>query len=125
MHSDNHLIAQLQILRNMGVEISIDDFGTGYSSLSYLKKFPVSHLKIDRSFLDGATENEYDSALMEAIVTVGHKLNLKIVIEGVETIKQSNYCKQLNIEFGQGYLYAKPLTAAGVEEYIETLKHVS
>ena len=77
--SDSTILDGLKAQRDLGVEISIDDFGTGYSSLSYLKHFPVTHLKIDRSFLDGAPENDFDSALMEAIVNVGHKLNLKIV----------------------------------------------
>lgn len=65
----------------------------------------MSHLKIDRSFLKGAPENAYDSALMEAIVNVGHKLDLKIVVEGVETQSQSDYCKSLNVEFVQGFLH--------------------
>lgn len=113
--SDSTILENLRAQRILGVEISIDDFGTGYSSLSYLKHFPVTHLKIDRSFLGGAPENEYDSALMEAIVNVGHKLNLKIVVEGVETESQSDYCKSLNVEFVQGYLYSRPISADAIE----------
>lgn len=118
--SDSTILEDLRAQRDLGVEISIDDFGTGYSSLSYLKHFPVTHLKIDRSFLEGAPENEYDSALMEAIVNVGHKLNLKIVVEGVETESQSDYCKSLNVEFVQGYLYSRPVSADAIESlYLE------
>ena len=113
--SDSTILANLKKQRDLGVEISIDDFGTGYSSLSYLKEFPVTHLKIDRSFLKGAPENAYDSALMEAIVNVGHKLNLKIVVEGVETESQSNYCESLSVEFVQGFLYSKPISAEVLE----------
>lgn len=113
--SDSTILEDLRVQRDLGVEISIDDFGTGYSSLSYLKHFPVTHLKIDRSFLEGAPENEYDSALMEAIVNVGHKLNLKIVVEGVETESQSDYCKSLNVEYVQGYLYSRPVSADAIE----------
>ena len=113
--SDSAILNNLQHQRDLGVEISLDDFGTGYSSLSYLKHFPVSHLKIDRSFLKGAPEKAFDSALMEAIVNVGHKLDLFIVVEGVETEKQSDYCKSLNVEFVQGYLYSKPISADAME----------
>lgn len=117
--SDTTLLENLRAQRDLGVEISIDDFGTGYSSLSYLKQFPVSHLKIDRSFLKGAPEHAYDSALMEAIVNVGHKLDLKIVVEGVETKSQSNYCKSLNVEFVQGFLYSKPISANAIEDFLK------
>jgi len=117
--SDNAILENLRAQRDLGVEISIDDFGTGYSSLSYLKQFPVSHLKIDRSFLKGAPENAYDSALMEAIVNVGHKLDLKIVVEEVETQSQSDYCKSLNVEFVQGFLYSRPISAEAIEALLE------
>ncbi len=117
--SDKVILENLRIQRDLGVEISIDDFGTGYSSLSYLKEFPVSHLKIDRSFLKGAPENAYDSALMEAIVNVGHKLDLNIVVEGVETESQSGYCKLLNVEFAQGYLFSKPVSADDIEKMLK------
>ncbi|CAA0358901.1 Diguanylate cyclase [Alteromonas alvinellae] len=121
--SDSTILDGLKAQRDLGVEISIDDFGTGYSSLSYLKHFPVTHLKIDRSFLDGAPENDFDSALMEAIVNVGHKLNLKIVVEGVETESQSDYCKSLNVEFVQGYLFSRPISADAIETlYVEQSK---
>ncbi|MEG3768816.1 bifunctional diguanylate cyclase/phosphodiesterase, partial [Alteromonas sp. 14N.309.X.WAT.G.H12] len=111
------LLSHLTAERHKGVEISIDDFGTGYSSLSYLRQFPVSKLKIDRSFLKDAPENEFDGALLEAIVNVGHKLHLDIVAEGVETQEQAFYCNNLNVEYVQGYLYSKPVPA----EEIETL----
>lgn len=114
--SDEQVLLGLQKQRAMGVEVSIDDFGTGYSSLSYLKRFPVSHLKIDRSFLENAPESDYDGALMEAIVHLGHKLNLKIVVEGIETQTQLNYCQRLGVECAQGYLFAKPLTASVIEK---------
>ncbi|GFD97347.1 hypothetical protein KUL156_55870 [Alteromonas sp. KUL156] len=117
--SDDTILENLRVQRDLGVEISLDDFGTGYSSLSYLKHFPVSHLKIDRSFLKGAPEKAFDSALMEAIVNVGHKLDLSIVVEGVETEKQSDYCKSLNVEFVQGYLYSKPLSADAMEALLK------
>ena len=117
--SDEQVLLGLQEQRNMGVEVSIDDFGTGYSSLSYLKRFPVSHLKIDRSFLENAPESDYDGALMEAIVHLGHKLNLKIVVEGIETQTQLTYCQRLGVECAQGYLFAKPLSASVFQKRLE------
>ena len=113
----NEVLEELKKQREKGVEISVDDFGVGYSSLSYLKHFPVSHLKIDRTFLKDAPESAYDGALMEAIVNVGHKLDLFIVAEGVETAEQSRYCQDLKVEYAQGFLYAKPMPA----EELETL----
>ena len=117
--SDEQVLLGLQKQRSMGVEVSIDDFGTGYSSLSYLKRFPVSHLKIDRSFLENAPESDYDGALMEAIVHLGHKLNLKIVVEGIETQTQLTYCQRLGVECAQGYLFAKPLAASVMQKRLE------
>ncbi|GGF66733.1 sensor domain-containing protein [Alteromonas lipolytica] len=113
--ADNDVLEALKQQRQKGVEISIDDFGVGYSSLSYLRQFPVSHLKIDRTFLKDAPSKAYDSALMEAIVNVGHKLDLLIVAEGVETEEQARYCKELKVEYAQGYLFAKPLTVDAFE----------
>lgn len=111
-------LEELKKQRKKGVEISVDDFGVGYSSLSYLKHFPVSHLKIDRTFLKDAPESAYDGALMEAIVNVGHKLDLFIVAEGVETAEQSRYCQELKVEYVQGFLYAKPMPARELEKLL-------
>lgn len=116
IQANDEVISGLQAQRDKGVDISIDDFGVGYSSLSYLRQFPISHLKVDRSFLLNAPENEYDGAIMEAIVNVGKKLNLSIVAEGVETEKQATYCQHLNVDFAQGYLYAKPMSAEDIEK---------
>lgn len=114
----SEVLEELKAQRRKGVEISVDDFGVGYSSLSYLKHFPLSHLKIDRTFLKDAPESDYDGALMEAIINVGHKLDLSIVAEGVETEKQSQYCKNLNVEYAQGFLYSKPISAEELEKRI-------
>jgi diguanylate cyclase (GGDEF)-like protein/PAS domain S-box-containing protein len=113
--SSSDVLKGLRALRDSGVEISIDDFGVGYSSLGYLRQFPISHLKIDRSFLKHAPQDTYDGALLEAIINVGHQLNLKIVAEGVETREQSEYCKARDVEYAQGYLFSKPLSVNDIE----------
>jgi diguanylate cyclase (GGDEF)-like protein/PAS domain S-box-containing protein len=117
--SSGDVLSGLRALRDSGVEISIDDFGVGYSSLSYLRQFPISHLKIDRSFLQHAPEDAYDGALLEAIINVGHKLDLNIVAEGIETIEQAEYCKKLKVEYAQGYLFSKPIPARDIETLFE------
>lgn len=109
--SNERILHGLRAQRDEGVRISIDDFGTGYSSLSYLKVFPITHLKIDRTFVAEAPENELDGALLEAIVNVGHKLKFDIVVEGVETEHQAAFCKSLNIDYAQGYWFSRPLPA--------------
>jgi len=102
-------LTQLQALRGLGVDLSIDDFGTGYSSLSYLKKFPITALKIDRSFVMDVTTNQEDEVLIKAIVSMAKSLNLKVVAEGVETNEQVNLLQQIDCQYIQGYFYSKPL----------------
>ncbi|TGN41732.1 putative bifunctional diguanylate cyclase/phosphodiesterase [Marinobacter confluentis] len=109
---DEAQIQQLEKLKNAGVYISIDDFGTGHSSLVYLRKLPVCSLKIDRTFLHHAMENESDMAIMQAIITVGHRLGLGVVVEGVETNEQDKLVRQLGCDKAQGFLYARPMPAS-------------
>lgn len=108
---DEGQIAQLEKLKASGVHISIDDFGTGYSSLVYLRKLPVCGIKIDRSFLHHAMENESDMAIMQAMITVGHSLGLSVIVEGVETAEQDKLVKDLGCDLAQGFLYARPMPA--------------
>lgn len=116
---DNDTLEQLQKLRDLGVGLSIDDFGTGYSSLSYLKKFPVSTLKIDRSFIMGLPHNVEDEALVSAILAMANSLNLKVVAEGVETLRQSKFLKLKGCQYVQGYLFSKPLTNAEFQSLLQ------
>jgi EAL domain-containing protein (putative c-di-GMP-specific phosphodiesterase class I) len=104
-------IGQLDKLKQAGVHISIDDFGTGYSSLVYLRNLPVCSLKIDRTFLKHAMENDGDMAIMQAIISVGHCLGLSVVVEGVETIEQHDLVRDLGCDLSQGFLYARPMPA--------------
>ncbi|MGE4559073.1 MAG: EAL domain-containing protein, partial [Desulfobulbus sp.] len=102
-----------------GLSIAIDDFGTGYSSLSYLKRFPISTLKIDRSFVRDLTEDPSDAQLVETIILMAHNLGITVVAEGVETEAQLEWLKSCGCEQIQGYLYSKPLPAADFIDYLD------
>jgi diguanylate cyclase (GGDEF)-like protein len=98
-------------LRQQGIQLSIDDFGTGYSSLSYLHSFPVDNLKIDRSFIRCLHEKPSSLALIRAIVQIAKTMDMDLVAEGIETNEQLAQLKLLGCQFGQGYLFSKPLAA--------------
>lgn len=100
--------AVLAEVRNLGFRISIDDFGTGYSSLSYLHRFPVHNLKIDRTFVSGVADGG-SSDIVATVVALAHQLKLEVVAEGVETLHQVDYLRQLGCEYAQGYYFAPPL----------------
>ena len=104
--------AMLRQLRSIGVQLSIDDFGTGYSSLSYLHRFPVNILKIDRSFVSRMTIDEEALGIVETVVTLAAKLKMNVVAEGIETPAQAAKLRSFNCDYGQGYLFSKPLPAA-------------
>jgi EAL domain-containing protein (putative c-di-GMP-specific phosphodiesterase class I) len=105
----------LERLRADGIELSIDDFGTGYSSLSYLQRFPVSTLKIDRSFISRITESAGTAEIVRTIMHLGQNLGMNVVAEGVETEQQSVQLKALGCEFGQGYYYSRPMDRDAAE----------
>ena len=109
----------LQELKTMGVRLAIDDFGTGYSSLSYLRQFPVSKLKIDRSFVQDVALNPDDAAITAAIISMARSLNLKVIAEGVEDEAQMSFLRQHHCDEIQGYYFSKPLV---VEEAAAKLR---
>lgn len=103
-------IDMLNNLAETGVKLSLDDFGTGYSSLSHLREYPFSILKIDKSFIQ-SSDNEKQSSLLRAICSFAHSLGYETVAEGVETEAQKTFCKELNVNRLQGFLFSKPLPA--------------
>ena len=111
-------IKTLRRLKETGVRVSIDDFGTGYSSLSYLKRFPIDTLKIDISFVRHSTTDPKDAAIVRAIITLAHTLELKVIAEGVETEEQLGLLRALGCDEIQGYLFGKPLPAAALAELL-------
>ncbi|MDR7049764.1 diguanylate cyclase (GGDEF)-like protein/PAS domain S-box-containing protein [Duganella sp. 3397] len=107
-----HVVAIMNELVAMGMSLALDDFGTGYSSLAYLKKFPISTLKIDRSFVIGLPFEENDCAIARAIVTMAQQLRQEIVAEGVETPEQMRFLRELGCDQLQGYLFSPPVPEA-------------
>jgi EAL domain-containing protein (putative c-di-GMP-specific phosphodiesterase class I) len=108
--------------RDAGIEVALDDFGTGYSSLSYLKKFHIDYLKIDQAFIKHLSPDSNDMALCEAIIVMAHKLNIRVIAEGIETEQQRELLTRGGCDFGQGFLFSKPLLA---DEFEQLLKKVN
>ena len=99
----------LQEIRSLGISISIDDFGTGYSSLSALHKFPIDVVKLDRSFLLSAEKDNHGIELLKLVILLAQKLGLDIVCEGIETTEQLELLKKFNCDYGQGYIFSRPI----------------
>ncbi|GIU44981.1 diguanylate cyclase [Shewanella sairae] len=106
----------LATYRESGIQVSLDDFGTGYSSLAYLKKFEIDYLKIDQSFTRNLDSNGNDFTLCEAIIVMAHKLGMQVIAEGVETEYQRQLLADAGCDFGQGYLFSKPVPAEEFEQ---------
>ena len=115
MGSPELVVEKIKVLRHMGIRIALDDFGTGYSSLSYLRTIPITTLKIDKLFIDDISNPKSNTDVTDAIIDLGHKMNLSIVAEGVETEEQLQYLKKNNCDKIQGYLFSKPLPIAELE----------
>lgn len=119
MGNNNEVADKVAQLHQSGIAISLDDFGTGYSSLSYLKKFDISFLKIDRSFVMNLSETSSDKALCEAIIVMAHTLNIKVIAEGIETQEQLNILMKMGCDYGQGYFFSRPVVTSAFEKIIE------
>ncbi|MGA2211277.1 MAG: EAL domain-containing protein [Acidimicrobiales bacterium] len=115
MSNADSALQVLTELKTLGVRLAIDDFGTGYSSLAHLKRFPVDVLKVDRSFISGLGRHPEDSAIVASILGLTHALGIVAVAEGVETPDQLGALQRLGCEFGQGFLWSRPVPAAELE----------
>ncbi|NOR40281.1 MAG: diguanylate cyclase [Gammaproteobacteria bacterium] len=115
--------AIMRELHKEGIRISIDDFGTGYSSLNHLKRFPISTVKIDRSFVRDITTDPDDAAIVGAIIVMAHSMGMRIIAEGVETEQQLEYMRRLRCDEIQGFLFSPALPKNEVEELLERDKN--
>jgi diguanylate cyclase (GGDEF)-like protein/PAS domain S-box-containing protein len=120
MQDVDKAVATMEELERLGVLLSIDDFGTGYSSLSALKTFPVARLKIDKAFIKGLPDDEDDMAVATAVISLGQKLNLTVIAEGVETAEQLAFLRENNCDEIQGYLLSKPMPPDEMEKFLES-----
>ena len=119
MGDDQQILNQLQEIRDMGISLAIDDFGTGYSSLSYLKKYPITTLKIDRSFIQDINIDTDDDELIKGILSMAKSLNVSVVAEGVETLQQAQFLIENNCSLIQGFHYSKPMPAIEFGQYMQ------
>ncbi|MDO6564798.1 bifunctional diguanylate cyclase/phosphodiesterase [Amphritea sp. 1_MG-2023] len=119
-NNERHVREGIEALHKLGINFSLDDFGTGYSSFSLLQKLPISSLKIDRSFVGGASHNADDREIVKALIRLAHSLNKEIIAEGVETMGQLNFLTCHGCHQAQGYLYSKPVP---YEEFKALLKN--
>jgi diguanylate cyclase (GGDEF)-like protein len=121
MRDDPKMFDRLDALKKIGVRLAIDDFGTGYASLSYLKRLPVDCLKIDRSLIKGVGFDNEDTAIIRAVVTLARSLGITVTAEGVETTEQLSQLRELGCEQGQGYYFARPVSADRLPELLASL----
>lgn len=122
MMDPSHISQIMEEMRARGLKISIDDFGTGYSSLERLKHMPVRTLKIDRSFVRGVPKNDRDSNIVTTVIQLARNFRMHSLAEGIETIEQWKFLKELGCPYGQGYYFSKPVPAAEIEKMIRAEK---
>jgi diguanylate cyclase (GGDEF)-like protein len=121
MRDDPRMLDRLEALKRIGVRLAIDDFGTGYASLSYLKRLPVDCLKIDRSLIKGVGIDTEDTAIIRAVVTLAKSLGITVTAEGVETGEQLSQLRAVGCDQGQGYYFARPVSADRLPELLSSL----
>jgi EAL domain-containing protein (putative c-di-GMP-specific phosphodiesterase class I) len=114
MENTSAVVEKLHAIRSLGVSLAIDDFGTGYSSLAYLHQFPMSHIKIDRSFVTPLDDPKHDPGVVRAIVEIGRSLGMATIAEGIETAGQLERLRALGCGLGQGFLMGRPLDSDAI-----------
>jgi EAL domain-containing protein (putative c-di-GMP-specific phosphodiesterase class I) len=119
LSDDARVLSRLSELRKKGVHLAFDDFGTGYASLNYLTRYPLSRIKIDQSFVRKIPGSAQDTAIVRSIIVMAHNLGLGVVAEGVETPVQAAFLQTEGCDEVQGYLYAKPLSFADFEKFLQ------
>lgn len=117
----DYAISQMNKLRELGVKLAMDDFGTGYSSLSYLQILPITLLKLDRSFIINIQNDNIAHEIVSAVISIAKSKKIKTIAEGIENTEQEKILREMGCDYGQGYLYGKPMPAEQLEELMESL----
>jgi EAL domain-containing protein (putative c-di-GMP-specific phosphodiesterase class I) len=126
MEDADETVRLVHRLKDYGLQLVIDDFGTGYSSLSYLQRLPIDTLKVDRSFVSRIQdEPDGNRNIVEAIISLAHRLNMIVVAEGVETHEQLAILLEMDCQLGQGYLFSQTINKKEVHNLLETILHFS
>jgi len=118
MNNVQDAIAMLNRLKALGLRLSMDDFGTGFSSFSYLHQFPMDTLKVDRSFVSNMNKGTKNLEIVSTIILLAHKLGMDVIAEGIETEEEQHLLENLDCEYGQGYLFARPLPADKIPDWL-------
>jgi EAL domain-containing protein (putative c-di-GMP-specific phosphodiesterase class I) len=119
MEDPDFMLETLHLVRELGISIAIDDFGTGYSSLSHLRQLPIDRLKIDRAFVMELSQQVSGGHIASMVIELGRNLNLTVIAEGIEDEVQAKTLLEMGCHEGQGYLYARPLTALHLKEWLQ------
>ena len=116
IEADLEMVMTLSAIRDLGVGLSVDDFGSGYASIATLKRLPLTAVKLDRSLVRGVPDDGEDTAIVRALVTIGHAIGLTVSAEGVETEPQRDFLTRAGCDEAQGYLFSQPVPAAKLPE---------
>jgi EAL domain-containing protein (putative c-di-GMP-specific phosphodiesterase class I) len=120
MEDQPTMLDKLEALRRAGVRLALDDFGTGYSFLRYLSRSPVDTLKIDQAFIGGITERSRDTDIVQTVIDMARKFNLRVVAEGVETEQQAEQLRAMGCGFGQGFFFARPMPPEHIPQLLSS-----
>jgi diguanylate cyclase (GGDEF)-like protein len=118
LEATDNVSSKLLEFKNAGIQVAIDDFGTGYSSLSYLKKYDIEYIKIDQSFIRSLSTDASDLGICEAIILMAHKLDMRVIAEGVETLEQYQLLVGAGCDYVQGYYFSKPIPVEAFEKMV-------
>ena len=124
MDDPDFILETMHLIRQLGISIAIDDFGTGYSSLSHLRQLPIDRLKIDRAFVSELSDKVSGGHIASMVIELGRNLNLTVIAEGIEDEAQARTLREMGCHEGQGYLYARPLPAVQLKDWLRAhLQH--
>ncbi|MFZ9739957.1 MAG: putative bifunctional diguanylate cyclase/phosphodiesterase, partial [Prochlorotrichaceae cyanobacterium] len=123
IRNQDFAIYMIEQFSERNIKVSLDDFGTGYSALSYLRQLPIDMIKIDRSFINEINTSAQALGIVKAIITLANSLRIPVISEGIENLGQQEKLRNLQCQFGQGYLFMKPFAASEISGFVESFQH--